>query len=269
MLWPTTLMGTHVWSLQSWLAGSRAWISLFSCKAVSDSLRPHGLQYARLPCPSPSPGACSNSCPLSRWCHPTISFSVALFFCLESFPASRSFSMSRLFISGGQSTGASAAVLPMNIKGWFPSGLTGLISLQSKGLSKVFSSTTVQKHHFFGAQPSLWSNSHIRIWLMGNIVTLIRWTFVGKVMALLFKTLFRFVIACLPRSKCLNFVAAVTICSSFGAQEKKICHCFYLSPIYFHVLVAWGRISFQQRNLCYSPDGTGKMKQVTFCICSL
>ena len=164
MLWPTTLTGTHVWSLQSWLAGLRAWLSLFSCKAVSNSLRPHGLQHARLPCPSPSPGVCSNSCPLSQWYHPTTSFSVASFsFCLESFPASRSFSMSRHFIAGGQSPGALVSVLSMNIKGWFPSGLTSLISLYSKALSKVFSSTTVQKLQFFGAQPSLWFKSHIHI----------------------------------------------------------------------------------------------------------
>ena len=121
---------------------------------MSDSLRPHGLQHARLPCLSSSPRVCSNSYRLSFWCHPTISFSATLFsFCLQSFPASESFPMSQLFPSGGQSIGASASVLPVNVQGWFPLGLTGLI-LQSKGLSGLFSGTTVQKHQFFSAPPS-------------------------------------------------------------------------------------------------------------------
>ena len=120
---------------------------LFSHSVVLHSLRPHGLQHARLPCPSPSPRACSNSCPSSQWCHPTISSSVALFHSsTQSFPGSESFPMSQLFVSGGQSIGASASVLPMNIQGWFPLGLTGLIFLLTKRLSRVFSSTTVQKH---------------------------------------------------------------------------------------------------------------------------
>ena len=136
----------------------------FSCSVVSDSLRPHGLQHARLPCTSPTPGVCSNSCPLSQWCHPTISsFVVPFASFLQSFPALGCFLMSWLFASGGQSTGvsASASVLPMNIQDWFPLGWTGWISLQSKGLSRVFSNTTVQKHQFLSAQPSLWYNSHI------------------------------------------------------------------------------------------------------------
>ena len=119
---------------------------------MSDFLWPNGLQHARLPCPSLSPG-CSNSCLLSQWCHPTISSSVAPFSsCPQSFPASGSFPMSLLFTSGGQNIGtsASASVLPINIQGWLPSGLTGLISLLYRGLSRVFSSTTVQKHQFFG-----------------------------------------------------------------------------------------------------------------------
>ena len=121
---------------------------LFSRSFVSDSLRPHGLQKTRLPCPSPSPRACSNSCPSSRWWHPTISsFVVPVSSCPHSFPESGSFPVRRLFVSGGQSIGASASVLPMNIQDWFSLGLTGLISLQSKGLSRVFSNTTVQKHH--------------------------------------------------------------------------------------------------------------------------
>ena len=138
----------------------------FSRSVVSNSLRPHGLQHASRP---QTPGACSNSCPLNPWYHPTISSSVVPFSsCLWSFPASGSFPMSQLFTSGGQSIGASASasVLPVNIQNWFPLGWTGWISLQSKGLSGVISNTTVQKHQFFGAQSSLWSNSHIHTWLL-------------------------------------------------------------------------------------------------------
>ena len=141
--------------------------SQFSRSEVSDSLRPHGLQHTRPPCPSTTPGVYSNSCPLSWWCHPTISSSVGPFsFCLQSFPASGSFQMSQLFASGGQSTGVSAStsVLPMNIQDWFSLGWTSWISLLSKGLSRVFSNTTVQKHQFFSTQLSLWSNSHIHTW---------------------------------------------------------------------------------------------------------
>ena len=130
----------------------------FSLSVVSDSLWPHGRQHARLPCPSQTPGACSNSCLSSQWCHPTILSSVSPFSsCLLSFPALGSFPMSQFFASGGQSTGAlaSASVLPMNIQDWFPLGWTDWISLLSKGLSRVFSNTTVQKHQFFGAQLSL------------------------------------------------------------------------------------------------------------------
>ena len=136
---------------------------------VSDSLRPHGLQHTRPPCPSPTPGVYSNSCLLSRWCHPTISSSVVPFSSHpQSFPASGSFQMSQLFASGGQSIGVSASTsdLPMNIKDWFPLGWTGWIFLQSKGPSRVFSNCTVQKHQFFSAQLSLQSNSHIHTWLL-------------------------------------------------------------------------------------------------------
>ena len=145
----------------SWVNNSETAICVsvqFSHLVVSSSLRPYGLQHARLPCPSPIPGVYSNSCPLSWWCHPTISSSVIPFSsCLQSFPASGSFQMSQLFTSGRQSIGVAAltSVLPMNIQDWFPLGLTGWISLQSKGLSRVFSNTTVQKHQFFGAQLSL------------------------------------------------------------------------------------------------------------------
>ena len=135
---------------------------------MSDSLWPHGLQHAWLPCPSLSPRVCSNSCPLRWWCHPTISsFVIPFSSCLQSFPASGTFPVSQFFASGGQSIGASASasVLPMNIRDWFPLGCTGWISLQSKGLSRVFSNTTVQKHQFLSAQLSSQSNSHINTWL--------------------------------------------------------------------------------------------------------
>jgi len=144
-------------------------VLLFSRSVVSDSLQPHGLQPTSLPCPSWSPRVCSNSCPLSQWCYPTISSAAAVFsFCLQSFPASGSFLVSCIFASCSQSPGASASasILPMNIRGWFPLGLMGSISLKFKGLSRVFSSTTVQKHQFFSTQPSLWPSSHIHTWLL-------------------------------------------------------------------------------------------------------
>ena len=167
----------HVWSkIQEW--HSIMWagydgslhsleeysLLLFSRSVKSNSLWPHVLQHARLLCPSPSRRVCSNWCPLSQRCHPTISSSVVPFSsCLQSFPASGSFPVSLYFASGSQSIGAStsASVLPMYIQDWFPLGLTGLISLQSKGLSRVFSNTTAWKHQFVDVQPSLWSNSHI------------------------------------------------------------------------------------------------------------
>ena len=141
----------------------------FSCSVRSNSLLSHELQHARLPCPSPTPRACSNSCPSSWWCHPTISSSVVPFSSrLQSFPASGSFPVSEFFASDGQRIGisASASVLPVNIQDWFPWGLSGWIPLQSKGLSRVFSNTAVQKHPFFGSQFSLYSNSHIHTWLL-------------------------------------------------------------------------------------------------------
>ena len=165
----------------------------FNCSVVSDSLWPHGLQHSRLPCPSPTPRACSNSCPLSCWCHPTISSSVIPFSsCLQSFPSSGSFPMSQFFTSGGQNIGASASasVLPMNIQDWFSWGLTGLISLQSKG-SKAL---TLWCLAFFMVQLS---HPYMTI---GKAIPLSIWTFVGKVMSLLFNMLPRLVIALLPRS---------------------------------------------------------------------
>ena len=128
-----------------------------SCSVVSNSLWPYGLQHTRLPCPSSNPGAYTNSCPSSQWCHPTISSSVILFCSrLQSFPESGSFPMSQFFTRGGQIIGvsASASVLPMNIQDWFPLGWTGWISLLSKGLARAFSNTTVQKHQFFDTQLS-------------------------------------------------------------------------------------------------------------------
>ena len=138
----------------------------FSRSVVSDPTRPHESQHARPPCPSPTPGVYPHSCPLSQWCHPAISFSVIPFSCPQSLPASRSFPMSQLFPWGGQSTGVSAlaSFLPKKSQGWSPSEWTGWISLQSEGLSRVFSNTTVQKHQFFGAQLSAQSNSHIHTW---------------------------------------------------------------------------------------------------------
>ena len=157
----------------SWMGISYSYFQIvqFSCSVMSDSLWSHGLQRARLPCPSPTPRAYSNSCPSRQWCNPTILSSVVPFSShLQSFPASGSFPMSQFFSSGGQRIGvsASASVLPMNIQDWSPLGWTGWISLQSKRFSRVFSNTTIQNYQFFGAQLSLQSNSHIHTWLLEN-----------------------------------------------------------------------------------------------------
>ena len=171
---------------------------------MSDFLWPHESQHARPTCPSPTPGVYSNSCPLSRWCHPAISSSVAPFSsCPQSRPALGSFPVSQLFTWGGQSIGVSAStsVLPMNTQDWSPLGWTGWISLKSKGLSRIFFNTTVQKHQFFSAQLSSQSNSHIHTWPLEKPLASTRWTFVGKVMSLLFNMLSRLVITFLPRSK--------------------------------------------------------------------
>ena len=173
-------------------------------------LWPHELQHTRLLLPSPTPGACSNSRPSSRWSHPAISSSVvssSSSSCLQSFPAPGSFQMSLFFTTGGQSIGVSmsASVLPVIIQDWFPWGLTGLISLQYKGVSRVFSNTTVQKHQFFGAQLFLWSSSHIHTWLLKKTIGLTRRTFVAKVMSPVFNMPSRLVIAFLPRSKSFLF----------------------------------------------------------------
>ena len=170
-------------------------LSLLHCLTMSNYLLPYEGQHARPSCPSLSPGVCQNSCPLSWWCHPTVSSSIDPFsFCLRSIPALWSFPMSWLFASAGQSIVASALVLTMNIQCWFHSGLTSLIFLLFKGLSRVFSSTKAQKHHFFDTQPSLWSSSHICTWLVEKPQLLLY----GH---LLFNTLSRFSIAFLPRSK--------------------------------------------------------------------
>ena len=162
----------------------------FSRSVMSDSLRPHESQHARPPCPSPTPRVHSNSCPSSRWCHPAISSSVVPFSsCPQSLPASGSFPMSQFFASGGQSIGVSASA-PKNTQDWSPLGWTGWISLQLKGLSRVFSNTTVQKHQFFGAQLSLVQLSR-RHMTTGKTIALTRWTFVGKVMSVLFIMLSR------------------------------------------------------------------------------
>ena len=175
----------------------------FSRSVVSDSLQPHESLHASPSCPSPTTRVYSNSCPSSRWCHPAISSSVVpLSSCPQFLPASGSFPMSQLFTWGGQSTGvsASSSVLPMNTQDWSALGWTGWISLQSKGLSRVFSNITVQKHQFFGAQLSSQSNSHTihDHWKNNSLdQTDLCW----QIMFLLFNMLSRLVITFLPRSK--------------------------------------------------------------------
>ena len=208
---------------------------------MSDSLWPPGLQQTRHPCPSPSPRVCPSSCPLHWWCHSAISNSDTFFsFCPWSFPESRTFPMSWLFASDDQNTGtsASASVLPMSIQCWFPLRLTGLISLLSKGLSKEFSLALQFKS----------ISSLVLSLLYGPTLTSVHdyWkdygldfdiqTFDSKVMSLLFNKLSRLLIAFLPRSKHLLITwLPVTICSDFGAQENKICHCFH-----FFLPMKWG-----------------------------
>ena len=201
---------------------------------MSDSLWPHELQHTRLLCPSLCPWVSSNWYPLSQWYHPTISSSFAPFSpCPQFFLASGSFTISQFFASGGQSIGAKAtvSVLPMSIQGWFPLGLTGLISLHSKGLSRVFSNTTVQKHQFFSAQLSLWSNSHIHAWLLKKTIALTMWTFVSKVISQPFKTLSRFDIAILSRSKCLSISWLQSLSALILEPKKMKSDTFYIFPI--------------------------------------
>ena len=192
------------------------------CRSVAtDSLLLNGVQHDRLPCPSLSPGFCLNSYPLSWWHYATISSSVSPFSSPQSFPTSGSFPTSWLFAPGGQSIGTSVSLLPMNIQDWFPSGWTGLISLQSKGLSRVFSSTTIWKYQFFSFQPSLWSNTHICTWLLEKTIALTVQTFVSKMMSLLLNTLSGSVIAFLTRSKCL-FISWLQSPSMVILEPKKI-----------------------------------------------
>ena len=214
-------------SLEILLLLFSCWVQLFATLWTA---------FTSLPCPSLSPRVCSNSYPVSQWCYLTISSSAGLFsFCLQSFPASGYFPMSRRFTSGGQSirTSASASVLSMNIQGWFPLGFTSLISLLFKGFSRVFSSTTIQKQHFFSPQSSLWSNSHICTMTTGKSIALTIQTFFSKVMSLLFNMLSRLVIAFLPRSKCL-LISWLRSPSTVILESKKIkiCHCFHLFPSY-------------------------------------
>ena len=202
---------------------------------MSDTSWSHRVQHDRLPCPSPSPGACSNSYLLSWWYHPTTSSSVVPFFsCLQSFPASGSFLMSHFFASGGQSIGVSAStsVLPMNTQDWSPLGWTGWIFSKSKGLSRVFSSTIIWKHQFFGAQPSLWPNSHIHTWLLEKTQLWLYKHFSAK-------WCLCFLILCLvchsfpsKEQTSFNFMDAVTIHSDFRAQEEEICHYFHFFLFY-------------------------------------
>ena len=196
----------------------------FSHSVVSDSLWPHGLQHARPPCPSSTPGVYSNSCPLSQWCHPAVSSSVIPFSsCLQSFPASGSFQMSQFFTSGGQRTGvlSSASVLPMNIQDWFPLGWTGWISFQSKGLSKSLlqhhsSKASILQHSaFFTVQLS-----HPYM-TTGKTIALTIQIFVGKVMPLLFNMLASYVIAFLSRSKGL-LISWLQSTSTVILEPKKI-----------------------------------------------
>ena len=189
---------------------------------MSDSLQPHGLQHAS----TPTPRACSDSCPSSQWCLPLCPPSPPA----SVFPSIRVFSNKSVFASGGQSIGASASAsaLPKNTQEWFLLGLTGLISLQSKGLSRVFSNTTVQKHQFFGTQLSLWSDSNIHT---RKTIALTRRTFVSKVMSLLFNMLSRFVTAFLPRSKRL-LISSLQSPSAVILRPKKIKSlCFHCFPI--------------------------------------
>ena len=254
-------LGRHCqWQRLSILAiqSHSASVLRFSCAVMSSYLRPHGLQHSRLPCPSPTPGACSNSNPSSQWCYPTISSSVIpLSSCFQYLPVSRSFPMSQSFASGGQSTGASASasVLPMNIQDWFPLEWTGWISLQSKGLSRVFSNTTVQKHQFFSAQLSLWPNSHIHTWLLEKTIALNRRTFVGKVMSLLFSMLSRLVIAFLPMSKHL-LISWLQSPSVVILEPKKIklVTVFIVSPSICHEIMELDAMILVFSMLSFKPD---------------
>ena len=202
---------------------------------MSHSLWPHGLQQARFPCPSPSPGAFSNSCLSSWWCHPTISSSVIPFSCLQSFPASGPFPVSQFFTSVGQSIGvsASASVLPMNIKNWFPLQVTDWNLLAVQGTLK-----SLFQHHSSKAS-ILWRSAFFIVQFTSihdywKTIALTGWTFVGKVMSLLLNMLSRLVIAFLPRSKCLLISWLQSPSPVILESKKKVCHCFHCSPSICH-----------------------------------
>ena len=206
----------------------------FTRSLVSNSLQPHGLQRARPPCPSPTPRASSNSCPSSWWCHPTISSSVVPFSsCLQSFPAPRSFQMSQLSASGGQSIGASASasLLPVNIQDWFPLGWT-----VGSPCSPRDSQSLLQHHN--SKASILWRSAFSMVQLSHQYMTiektiaLTKWIFVGKVMSLLFNMLFRFLITFLPRSKCLLISWPKSPSAVILEPKKIVCHSFHCFPIY-------------------------------------
>ena len=237
--------------------GGKALSVQFSCSVVSDLLWPHGLQHARPPCPSPTPRVYSNSCPLSQWCLPTISHSVVPFSsCLQSFPASGSFQMNQFFASGGQSIGVSTStsVLPVNIQDWFPLGWTDWISLQSKGLSRVFSNTTVQKHQFFGTQlffnhPTLTSIHNY--WKNHSLDYM---DLVGKVISLVFNMLSSLVITFLPRSKHL-LISWLQLPSTVILEPRKIKYVVVsiFSPSIFHELMGPNAMSLVFWMLSFKP----------------
>ena len=207
----------------------------FSHSVMSNSLRPHGPQHTRPPCPSPTPGAYLNSCPSHWWCHPTISSSVISFSHFQSFPASGPFPISQFFTSGCLSIGVSAStsVLRMNTQDWFPLGLTGLISLQSRKTLK-----SLLQHHSSKAS-ILWCSAFFIVQLShpymttGKTIALTRQTFVGKVMSLLFNMLSRLVITFLPRNKCLlNSWLQSPSAVILEPPKNKVCHCFHCFSIY-------------------------------------
>ena len=217
---------------------------LFSYSVVSDSLQPYGLQHTRPPYPSPTPRVYSNSCPLSQWCHPTISSSVILFSsCLQSFPAPGSFLMSQHFSPGGQSMGASALASVLSMKSgliFFRNDWFDLLAVQ--GTLKSLIQHRSSKALFFDTQPSSWSNSCIYTWVLENTTALTVWTYVGKIMTLNFNMLSRLVIAFFPRSKHL-LISWLQSPSAVILEPKKIkSHCFHCFPIY----LSWS-------------DGTGPM----------
>ena len=236
-IWPIqSPRAVHLLGLHNWfnILVFPLWVQ-FSHSVMSNSLQPHEPQHSRPPCPSPIPRVHQNPCPLSRWCHPTISSSVIPFSSYpQFFPASGSFQMSYLFISGGQSIGASASksVLPRNTQDWFPLGWISWIFLQSKGLSRVF-----LQHHSSKAS-ILWHSAFFIVQLShpfmttGKTIALTRQTFFGKVMSLFFNMLSRLVKSFLPRSKCLLISWLQSPSAVILEPPKIVCHCFHCFLIY-------------------------------------